>query len=295
MASSQQPEETTLPEGVMETLEEATRGAGAILLSHRGRLRSIEFKSEIDLVTEADRNSEAFIVNLLQRRFPDHAILAEESGALPGAGKRGAAGEPTGEPAEWRWVIDPLDGTTNYAHGLPIFCVTIALQHRGNTVAGTVLAPVLGEYYAAWLGGGTWLNGERIHVSPTSMLSRALTVTGFPYDRRNRVDHYMRIFGRVLARTRGVLRWGSAAYDLANVASGRLEAFWEENLHPWDTAAGELLVREAGGRMSTFDGSAYSIFNPSMLATNGAVHEGMMRLIAETNSLDPREECLKED
>jgi myo-inositol-1(or 4)-monophosphatase len=282
MASSEQPEETTLPEGAMETLEEATRGAGAILLSHRGKLRAIEFKSEIDLVTEADRNSEAFIVNLLQRRFPDHAILAEESGALAGAGKGVAAGEP----AEWRWVIDPLDGTTNYAHGLPIFCVTIALQHRGSTVAGTVLAPVLGEYYTAWLGGGAWLNGERIHVSPTSELSKSLTVTGFPYDRRTNVEHYMRIFGRILSRTRGVLRWGSAAYDLANVASGRLEAFWEEKLHPWDTVAGDLLVREAGGRVSAFDGSAYSIFDPSMLATNGAIHEGMMRLIAEANSPD---------
>lgn len=284
LSARRDPAPPALPEGAWELLEDAARRAGDLLLQFRGRLRSIEYKSEINLVTEADRAAEALIIGAIRERFPAHSILAEESGAHgPGEGAREAGSGP-----RWRWVIDPLDGTTNFAHSLPIFAVSIALQCGELTVAGAVNAPALGELYLGRLGGGVTLNGAPLRVSPTADLGRSLVVTGFPYDRRQRIAHYMDYFGRALARTQGVLRWGAAAIDLAHVAAGRLEAFWEEKLHPWDTAAGELFVREAGGRVTRFSGGSYSIFDKDILATNGHIHEAMMEILtgaAEANDV----------
>ncbi len=276
-AAEAAPAAGALPEGAFETLEEALRTAGGILTEYRGRIRKIEYKSEINLVTDADHAAEKAILSIIRGRFPGHSILAEESGALAESGASGATGAK--DAAKWRWVIDPLDGTTNYAHGLAIFSVSIALQRNETTVAGGVFAPALGEIFLARRGGGATMNGAPIRVSDVASLERALVVSGFPYDRRERVEYYMEIFGRVLARTQGVIRWGSAAIDLCMVACGRLEAFWEQNLHPWDTAAGELIVCEAGGRVTRFDGSPYSIFDKQILATNGRVHEAMQALM----------------
>jgi myo-inositol-1(or 4)-monophosphatase len=282
-AGEANPAETTieLPEGALATLKEAARRAGDIQLRYLGKVKNIVYKGAIDLVTEADRESEALIVSLIREDYPGHSILAEESGAHEGVeGKDGAGGE-------WRWVVDPLDGTTNYSHGLPIFAVSIALQRGETTAAACVYAPALDECYIAVLDGGASLNGDPIRVSATDMLQKSLLVTGFPYDRVERVDHYMEVFGALLKGSQGVLRWGSASIDLCHVACGRLEAFWEENLHPWDTAAGELIVREAGGRVTRFDGAPYSIFARDMLASNGRIHEQMTGILAPYR-LDPR-------
>ncbi len=264
-----------LPEGTLELLKETAFQAGRVLEGYRGHVK-VEFKGEIDLVTEADRKAESVIVDLIRENYPEHGILAEESGSLG----------PDREESDWQWVIDPLDGTTNFSHGLPIFATSIALQYRAVTAAGCVYAPALDEFYFASHGSGASLNGEPVHVSDIDSLKRSLVVTGFPYDRIDRVDHYMEIFGKVLKRTQGVLRWGSAAIDLCHVASGRLEAFWEEKLHPWDTAAGELIVREAGGRVTRFGGEPYSIFDPEILASNGRIHGALSEILQSYSSLD---------
>jgi len=265
-----------LPEGADAVLKEATRRAGEVLLHYRGNVKQIEYKGDINLVTEADREAEAVVVSLIRDNFPDHTILAEESGKH----------DARGPGARWRWVIDPLDGTTNFAHALPIFAVSIAVQYDGVTQAGCVYAPALDEVYHAVHGSGATLNGDPIRVSSIDTLKQSLLVTGFPYDRAERVDHYMEVFGKFLKSSQGVVRWGSASIDLCHVACGRLEAFWEEKLHPWDTAAGELIVVEAGGRVTRFDNSPYSIFDQEILATNGHIHDVMVDIL-RPYSLDP--------
>ena len=213
---------------------------GKVLREHFGNLRSVRKKGVIDLVTEADIRSEAAIIDTIAKDFPDHAILAEESGTH--AGSNG------------RWIIDPLDGTTNFAHNLPLFCVSIAFAIDAGVAAGFVLAPLLGELFVGVKGQGAQLNGTPISVSTTPRLVDSLLVTGFPYDHQTIFDPLMGRFARCLAATQGVRRLGSAALDLCYVASGRFDGFWEQHLKPWDTAAGFLVATEAGARTTIFSG-----------------------------------------
>lgn len=247
---------------------ETARDAGRVLLEKFGRSINISKKGEIDLVTEADLASEALIIERIKSHYPKHSILAEESGEAA----------ITGGDGSWKWIIDPLDGTTNYAHGYPCFCVTIALEHRGEVAIGVTFDPTRDELFAAEKGRGATLNGKPIRISSTEKLSDSLLVTGFPYNfkaDRNFIGH----FTDFLLRSRGVRRDGSAAIDLAYVACGRFEGFWEEGLNPWDVAAGKLLIEEAGGVVSYYDGSPFSIYAPPICASNGLIHEEMLAIL----------------
>jgi myo-inositol-1(or 4)-monophosphatase len=242
--------------------------AGEILREGYGRSHEVHWKGEVDLVTEYDLRSEELLVGALQEAFPGEAILAEEGGAS-GSG-------------EARWVVDPLDGTTNYAHGLPLFSISIAWCLGDEAWLGVVLDPIRGELFRATRGGGAFLGERRLAVSAASGLDQALLVTGFPYDIRtnpeNNLDHY----ARFALRSRGVRRLGSAALDLAYVASGRFDGYWELRLSPWDWAAGVLLVREAGGRVTRADGQPDIFRRPtSLLATNGRLHEAMLEVLTK--------------
>src|SRR5258708_21500285 len=228
---------------------EAARDAGQILLEKFGRITSITKKGDINLVTEADLASEALIIERIRSYYPKHAILAEESGEAVVSG-----GDST-----WKWIIDPLDGTTNYAHGYPCFCVTIALEHNGEIVIGVTYDPPREELFAAELGQGPTLNGKPIRVSRAEKLSESLVVTGFPYDFKSR-PNFARHLTDFLLSSRGVRRDGSAAIDMAYVACGRFDGFWEEGLNPWDVAAGYLLIEEAGDPVAFYDGSEYIIY-----------------------------------
>jgi myo-inositol-1(or 4)-monophosphatase len=258
---------------VLAVLEGALGDASKILLHHYRAGVSVETKrSSIDLVTAADREAETAVVTAIRARYPGHTILAEEGG-----------GDRSSRPDD-RWIIDPLDGTTNFAHGVPIFCVSIAFEHQGKVIAGGIDSPVSGERFLATRGGGAFRNGERIGVSRTDTLGESLVVTGFPYDRRERIDHYLALVRRFLLSTRGVLRLGSAALDLCSIAAGRLDAYWEENLQPWDTAAGMLMVEEAGGRLTDFAGETFSPFGRAVLATNGRVHDQCIELLRDAGA-----------
>jgi myo-inositol-1(or 4)-monophosphatase len=250
---------------------QTARDAGRILAEKFGRAIQISNKGDIDLVTEADLAAEQLIIERIRSHFPRHAILAEESGT--------SSVEGDYSTAESRWIIDPLDGTTNYAHGYPCFCVSIALEHQGKVVIGIIYDPIRDELFAAERGEGATLNGRRIRVSNVETLDRSLVCTGFPYDVRDRGD-FARHFTNFIMHAQGVRRDGSAAMDLAAVACGRFEGFWEEGLKPWDVAAGALILEEAGGRISKYDGSPLDIYTPPVLATNGLVHEEMMRVLA---------------
>jgi len=247
---------------------ETARDAGRVLMEKFGRITAITKKGDINLVTEADLASEALITERIRSHFPKHSILAEEAGdtvVIEGEG-------------DWKWIIDPLDGTTNYAHGYPCFCVTIALERAGEIVLGVTYDPTRDELFAAEKGGGATLNGKAIHVSATDELGNSLLVTGFPYDIKYRTD-IARHLTDFLLSTRGVRRDGSAAIDLAYVACGRFDGFWEEGLNPWDVAAGVLLIEEAGGVVSGYDGSRLSIYRPPIAASNGMIHREMLDIL----------------
>ncbi len=234
---------------------QTARAAGHLLAERFGRALSISNKSELDLVTEADLASERLIIERIKTFYPRHSILAEESGASAPAGQDAQS--------EWRWIVDPLDGTTNYAHGYPCFCVSMGLAHKGRLELGVIYDPVRDELFTAERGQGAALNGRRIQVSQTRTLNRALLCTGFPYDVRERSECD-----------------GSAALDLAYVACGRFDGFWEEGLHPWDVAGAVLMIEEAGGRVSHYDGTAFDIYSAPILASNGLVHEQMMQVLS---------------
>lgn len=253
---------------MIEFAIETARAAGSILLEKFGRITSVTKKGDIDLVTEADLASEAYIIERIRSHFPKHSILAEESGA---------SADPGGDPG-LKWIIDPLDGTTNFAHGYPCFCVTLALEHNGEIVLGVTFDPTRDELFAAERGRGATLNGKPIRVSGTDDLGNALIVTGFPYDIKQR-DDFARHLTNMLLGARGVRRDGSAALDLAYVACGRFDGFWEEGLNPWDVAAGYLLIEEAGGHVSYYDGSRFSVYQPPILASNGLVHSQMRSIL----------------
>lgn len=250
---------------------QTARDAGRLLAERFGRSLRVSNKSELDLVTESDLASERLIIDRIKTYYPRHAILAEESGMNPLASD--------GEQGDWRWIIDPLDGTTNYAHGYPCFCVSIGLEHKGRIEVGVVYDPMRDECFAAERGEGAALNGKRIRVSPTPNLASALLCTGFPYDVRERGE-FARHFANFIMNAQGVRRDGAAALDLAYIAAGRFDGFWEEGLKPWDVAAGVLLIEEAGGKVSDYHGEAFDIFTPPILVSNGLIHEQMMRVLA---------------
>lgn len=246
-------------------LQAADRG-GRELCRCFGNLSRIDKKGRIDLVTEADLASEKAIIETIRAHFPRHGILAEESGRGGGDG-RGT------------WIIDPLDGTTNFAHNLPVFAVSIAYAEGGVVRHGTVLNPVRGELFQASAGRGATLNGRPIQVSRTARLDAALLVTGFPYDLDKTLEVVMGRLKVCLAAAQGVRRPGAAALDLCDVACGRCDGFWEERLKPWDTAAGALIVTEAGGRVTDFSGRPFLPEMPAILATNGALHRALADLL----------------
>jgi myo-inositol-1(or 4)-monophosphatase len=236
-----------------------------VLKAHFGRLRSVQKKGAIDLVTEADIQSEKAIIDTIAQTFPEHGILAEESGNQAGSGGR--------------WIIDPLDGTTNFAHNLPLFCVSIAFAIDDEIKAGFVLAPLLGELFVAIKDQGAQLNGVPVSVSSTRTLADSLLVTGFPYDHQTLFAALMKRFGACLAAAQGVRRLGSAALDLCYVASGRFDGFWEQHLKPWDTAAGFLVATEAGARTTVFSGAPYSVDQDEIVSTNGAIHDELLNIL----------------
>ena len=249
-------------------MQAIAREAGALLLQHFTRRVAVEYKGEVDLVTEADRASEQLIVERLRSRWPEYGIVAEE-------------GTRSEMDAEFRWYVDPLDGTTNFAHGYPVFCISMALVRRDEQIeAGLLYDPTRDEMFLAERGGGATLNGEAIHVSVTARLAESLLGTGFPSHKRHKNPN-IHFYQQLTLRSHGVRRAGSAALDLANVACGRYDGFWEFNLNPWDTAAGVLLVQEAGGRVTRFDGTPFRLDSREVLASNGLIHDELMRNFAE--------------
>jgi myo-inositol-1(or 4)-monophosphatase len=250
---------------------QTARDAGRLLAERFGRTLQVTNKSELDLVTESDLASERLIIDRIKTYYPRHAILAEESGA--------STPEDRETESEWLWIIDPLDGTTNYAHGYPCFCVSMGLQHKGRMEVGVIYDPMRDEMFTAERGVGASLNGRRIQVSATPGLGGALLCTGFPYDVRERSE-FARHFANFIMNAQGVRRDGAAALDLAYVACGRFDGFWEEGLKPWDVAAGALLVEEAGGRVSNYAGEPLSIYVPPIVASNGLLHEQMMHVLS---------------
>jgi myo-inositol-1(or 4)-monophosphatase len=252
----------------LEAAVEIAQEAGKILVEELSRPLDIRYKGdEVDLVTQADKRSEERIVARLTKYFPDHAVAAEE-----GTGKETSS--------EFRWHVDPLDGTTNFAHGYPCFCVSIALAQRDTLLAAVVFNPFYSELFTAARGEGAAFNGRRIRVSKVASLSTSLLCTGFPV-RNRKASPNLQYYGDFTQRSHGVRRDGSAALDLACVAMGRFDAFWEFNLQKWDTAAGVLLVEEAGGRVSDFEGKPYQLGGPVVLATNGLIHEEMCLVARE--------------
>jgi myo-inositol-1(or 4)-monophosphatase len=247
---------------------ETAREAGQILLDKFGKI-TVSKKGDINLVTEADLASEKHIIEKISSYYPKHGVLAEESGESAIVIDGGS---------RWKWIIDPLDGTTNYAHGYPCFCVTLALEHEGEIVIGVTYDPTRNEMFSAEKGQGASLNNKPIRVSATEKLSEALIVTGFPYDIARRED-FARHLTQFLLRSRGIRRDGSAAIDMAYVACGRFDGFWEEGLNPWDVAAGFLLIEEAGGEVSYYDRSKINIYTPPICASNGAIHEEMLEVL----------------
>jgi len=248
---------------------EAALESGKFLFENVGNIKNVERKigQATNLVTDIDKQSEALIIKKIQQHFPDHAILGEEGGAHE-------------QKSEYRWIIDPLDGTTNFTHGMPVFCVTIGIEYRGEIVAGVIYDPNRDELFTTEKGEGAFLNGKRIFVSKSESLINSLLVTGFPYNINENPQNVIEHFVNFLPKAQGVRRLGSAAIDLAYVACGRFDGYWEVFLHPWDKAAGILLVKEAGGVVTNFRNDANDIiYNPNTLATNGLIHAKMLDVI----------------
>ena len=251
----------------LETAVAIARESGALLADFFARCVPYELKGENDLVTEADRASERLVVERLTQHYPTHAIVAEEGG-----GHESASG--------YRWYVDPLDGTTNFAHSFPCFNVTLALEHQGELIAGVIFDPINEELFTVEKGAGAFLNGNRIHVSKVAKLESTLVATGFPSRKRHQSVN-IHFYHQLGMATHGVRRCGSAAIDLAFVACGRLDAFWEFGLNPWDMAAGRLLVAEAGGKFSGMHGEPHQLRGPDLLVDNGLVHDEILELFAE--------------
>lgn len=242
------------------------KGAGEIQIKHYGQSHSVEYKGEINPVTEVDKLCDQFIAQRITEKFPNHDILTEENSYKIGG-------------YSYKWIIDPLDGTTNYLHGFPYFCVSIALEVDGEVKLGVIYNPVLDELFYAKKGEGAYLNGKRLKVSSTPKLENGFLATGFPYDLREHADFYLRYFREFITKSFAIRRGGSAALDLSYLAAGRFDGFWELKLQPWDVAAGSLLILEAGGKVSDFRGNPFSIYFKEILASNGLIHDEMLRVI----------------
>ena len=256
----------------LEVAVEAARRAGALLLEHRGAALTVSTKSSpINLVTDIDRGAEALVVDTIHGHFPGHSILAEEGGALERSHTH-------------RWIVDPLDGTTNFVHGLPLFAVSVALEVDGRAVVGVVFDPNLGECFTAERGRGARVNGVPLRVSSTATLGESLLATGFPYDVRAAADNNLAEHAALTRRSRIVRELGSAALSLASVAAGRLDGFWELGLGPWDVAAGALLVEEAGGRVTSLEGGPVDPATPAVVASNGTIHDEIIRTLKEVRA-----------
>ena len=247
---------------------EAVLAAGAIQKARYGQRIEIHQKGEIDLVTEVDRSCEAVILDILRSRFPGHDIVTEET-ALPRTG------------SHYVWFVDPLDGTTNFAHGYPFFCASVALTLNSEVVAGAVYDPLKEELFTTEKGGGAHMNGARLAVSSARELLRSLLVTGFPYDLRDDLQRTLRLFNRFMGHARAIRRDGAAALDLCYLAAGRVDGFWEERLQLWDILAGILMVEEAGGRVSRFDGTPVALRADEVLATNPFLHQAMLDVLRQ--------------
>jgi myo-inositol-1(or 4)-monophosphatase len=243
---------------------DAANAAGTLLRETWQQPKIIDYKGAIDLVTSVDRECERRIVEVLQKNFPGHAVLAEEATDL------------LGTQSSHRWIIDPLDGTTNFAHSYPQFCVSIALERDGEVIMGLVYDPLRRECFRAVKDQGATLNDGSLRISTVKELDKALLATGFPYDQREKADFYLGFFKAFMTRSQGIRRNGSAALDLCYVACGRVDGFWELKLRPWDTAAGALMVAEAGGRVTDLSGNKFSIWGEETLASNGAIHDEMI-------------------
>lgn len=243
-------------------MQAMAREAGSLIMSHFRQHVKIEYKGAVDLVTIADRQSEALILERIRSQFPTHDVMGEEGTRI----ETGSA---------YKWYVDPLDGTTNFAHGYPVFCVSLAVERQGKRVAGVVYDPTRDEMFSAELGSGARLNENTISVSKTATLGESLLATGFPSQKRHKNPNIY-FYQQLTLHSHGVRRAGSAALDLCNVASGRYDGFWEFNLNPWDTAAGVLLVEEAGGRITDFSGGAFQIASHETLASNGLVHDALL-------------------
>jgi myo-inositol-1(or 4)-monophosphatase len=253
----------------LATAVEAVVRAGAVQMDRFGGSFRVDKKGTIDLVTEVDVSVERMFRDLVAERFPDHQVLAEEMG-----------GQSTPPPGPC-WVFDPIDGTTNFTHGLPIFCASLALEINGVAEVAAVYDPTRRELFTAERGGGAFLNGRPLRVSTTAALVDAMLVTGFPYDVHSRIDEIVGLFARFVGRGRAVRRLGSAAIDLCYIAAGRMDGFWERDLKPWDIAGGALIVAEAGGQVTNMDGSPFASRGRDVLATNGLLHDAMLEVIAE--------------
>lgn len=256
--------------GLLRVAERAARAAGGVIQA-AARATDVRHKGAVDLVTEVDLAAEEALVTALAAETPGVPVLAEE---------RGGASD-----ASTRWIVDPLDGTTNFVHGFPCYCVSVALERDGAVIVGCVYDPLHDRAYTAFRGGGAWCGEERLRVSSTRTLDESLLLTGFPYDRRQRAAYYLRFVAAFLERSQGVRRDGSAALDLCHIAAGRADGYWEFNLQPWDVAAGALLVEEAGGVVSDVARIPLSLSRPRVLASNGHIHEEMAIIISELLSL----------
>jgi len=254
---------------LLETAVGAGRAAGKLLLEYARSGFRVRHKNPIDLVTDADHAAEQLIISHIRARFPMHRFLAEEQGHI----------EPS--PSPYLWVIDPLDGTTNFAHGYPAYCVSIGLEYQGRCILGVVVDPSRDELFTATEGSGAQLNGQTISVSETSILGASLLVTGFAYDiretARNNLDH----FAKFALKAQGLRRTGSAALDLCYVAAGRFDGFWEVRLNPWDMAAGSVIVQQAKGQLTDFSGAELSIYGQELVASNGHIHQAMLTVLHE--------------
>ena len=252
-----------------EVAQAIARQAGEFLQENRFATKQVSVKTDmVDLVTNVDKAADRLITEQLRTHFPTHTIIAEESAQ-------------SGPQSPYCWYIDPLDGTTNFAHTYPHFAVSLALTHESTAIVGVVHDPVRNEIFSAQRGGGAQLNGNPIRVSTASQLDQSLLLTGFPYDRRSYSAFYLRYYEAFMLRTHGVRRSGSAALDLCYVACGRADAFWEWRLHPWDIAAGSLIVEEAGGRTSDFSGHTFDLHGEQTLASNGHLHGAMLDVLGQ--------------
>ncbi|MFZ0774515.1 MAG: inositol monophosphatase family protein [Candidatus Sulfotelmatobacter sp.] len=266
------PSNLSKPDSFLPAMAAIAREAGALLMHYFHQHLKIEYKGEADLVTAADRAAEALIRDRIRAQWPGHDVLGEEQGL-------------SDQGSEYRWYVDPLDGTTNFAHGYPVFCVSLGLEHvapeqrssgkLGTRIAAVIYDPTRDELFSAEPGRGARLNGETIHVSKTAALKESLLATGFPSQKRHKNPNIY-FYHQITMLTHGVRRAGSAALDLCNVASGRFDGFWEFNLNPWDTAAGVLIVEEAGGQVTRFDGTPFELNSRETVASNGLLHEALL-------------------